>query len=153
MPIVGNLCLVAQISQKFKFYHLMWAYFSKCYGTIVGFKFGSQKVIIVSGRKAIKELYSNEAFDGRPDGFFFRIRTFEKKLGVVFVDDLSQRHFLLKHMRQRKQDMAQQIQHEAGEMVKFFQKKVKEQPDGIEMQNAFDVSVLNVMWTILAGER
>lgn len=56
-------------------------------------------------------------------------------------------------MRQRKQDMAQQIQHEAGEMVKFFQKKVKEQPDGIEMQNAFDVSVLNVMWTILAGER
>lgn len=44
-------------------------------------------MVTVSGPAAVREVLTRDEFDGRPDGFFFRLRTFGKRLGNT--------HFLL----------------------------------------------------------
>lgn len=115
-------------------------------------------MIIVSGRDAIREFYCNPAFDGRPDGFFFRMRSFDKRLGIVFSDGEFweiQRKFSMKTLKtlgMGKMNMVEHIDREAHEMIEFYKKKSR---DGslIEMQGAFDISVLNIMWAFLSGKR
>lgn len=128
------------------------------YGSIVGLRIGSERLIIVSGRKAIKEFYASDAFNGRPDGFFYRIRSFGKRLGVVFSDghhwDI-QRRFSIKILRQMgmgRNVMIQHIEKEAAEMVEYFTER-SSTGEPLEMQHAFDVSVLNTLWALVAGHR
>jgi methyl farnesoate epoxidase/farnesoate epoxidase len=131
---------------------------AKIYGPIVGLKFFHKHLIIVSSRDAIKEVYSRDELNGRPDGFFFRVRTFEQRLGIVFTDGdfwENQRKFsaiTLKHLGVGKFGMAQRIEFEAEELVKEFTRK-SEKCDSFNMQSAFDISVLNLMWVLLKGER
>lgn len=96
--------------------------------------------------------------NGRPNGFFYRIRTFNKRLGVVFSDgefwDI-QRKFSLKILRQMgmgRANMIEQIEQECVEMVNFFTKK-STNGQLIEMQHAFDIPVLNILWALVAGYR
>lgn len=51
------------------------------YGPIVGVRMGRDAIIIVSGYPLVKEVLSREEFEGRPDGFLFRLRAFGKRLG------------------------------------------------------------------------
>lgn len=119
---------------------------------------GKDKIVIVSGRDAIKEFYTNSAFDGRPDGIFFQVRTFGKKLGVVFTEgpflEIQKKFTLkaLKHLGYGKNEMAQQVEREAYQMVDYFRNKSK-YGTLVDMHSAFDLSVVNVMWCLLAGYR
>lgn len=112
--------------------------------------------MIVSSRDAIREVYTRDELNGRPDGFFFRVRTFEKRLGIVFTDGVfweNQRRFAattLKRLGVGKFPMAQHIENEAFELVKEFSMRCG---GGIFMHNAFDISVLNLMWVLLKGEK
>lgn len=128
------------------------------YGPIVGLRIGNERLVVVSGRKAIKEFYGSDAFNGRPDGFFYRIRSFNQRLGVVFSDghfwDI-QRKFSVKILRQLgmgRSIMIQHIEREAAEMVQYFQYRSKN-GNALEMQHAFDVPVLNTLWALVAGHR
>lgn len=47
----------------------------------MGLRLGRNLVVTVSGVDAVKEVLTRDEFDGRPDGFFFRLRTFGKRLG------------------------------------------------------------------------
>lgn len=113
--------------------------------------------MIVSSRDAIREVYTRDELNGRPNGFFFRVRTFEKRLGIVFTDGTfweNQRRFTmttLKHLGVGKFSMVQHIEHEATELVKEF--KRKSAIGAFSMHNAFDISVLNLMWVLLKNER
>ncbi|KAH1010291.1 hypothetical protein HUJ05_004608 [Dendroctonus ponderosae] len=118
---------------------------------------GSRSLVVtVSGPAAIKEVLTRAEFDGRPDGFFFRLRTFGKRLGIVFSDGplwKTQRRFSLHHLRNfgfgRKQ-MEEKIQDEC----KSFVEKLNEKCNlPVFMHNAFDISVLNALWAMLAGKR
>jgi methyl farnesoate epoxidase / farnesoate epoxidase len=116
--------------------------------------------VIVSGKEYIKKLYNCEELNGRPDGFFFRIRTFNKRLGIVFTDgDLwkSQRNFSVKTLKTLgfgKSSMVDKIERESEELIKYYE---KHDGDVISIQNEtnniFDISVMNVMWTLLRGEQ
>lgn len=140
-----------------RFHHLAWHNLSLKYGPIVGAKLGGKRVILVSGKELIRDVCNNEAFDGRPDGFFFRVRSFNEKLGVVFVEGeywQEQRRFslrTLKHLGLGRNSMAISIEKEALEMVNFL--KIKSKLGLIEMDKLFDISVLNLIWTLLAGQR
>jgi methyl farnesoate epoxidase / farnesoate epoxidase len=157
LPIIGNILLVQQLLKVKRFYHLVWQTLSQQYGAVVGLRLGNDRVIIVSGREAIKEFYANELFDGRPDGFFFRVRSFDKRLGVVFVDGKfweQQRRFTMKIFKQLgmgKSGMVHHIQKESVKMVEHFRRTCEN--GEMDMHNAFDISVLNTMWTLLAGYR
>ena len=136
----------------------MWQKLAKMYGSVVGLRLGNDKIIIVSGKDAIKEFYSKDEFDGRPDGFFFRVRSFDKRLGIVFVDGHfweTQRKFTMKTLKQLgmgRLGMVENVEREASALLDYIKVKALEnQP--VEMHNIFDVSVLNVMWTFVAGKR
>lgn len=153
----------------------MWHYLTQRYGSIVGLRVGHDRVIIVAGKNEIKEFYATEEFNGitmlfkliyfirftycsgRPDGFFYRIRSFDKRLGVVFSDGKHweiQRKFSLKVLRQLggKNSMKEHIEREANEIVHFLYTKAKTGKP-INMQHIFDVPVLNILWALLAGHR
>lgn len=164
LPVVGNLLLIKKLHSICGFYHLAWHHLGKRFGPVVGLKVGRERLIIVSGCEAIRQLYSADEFMGRPDGFFYRLRTFEKRLGVAFTDGArweELRRFSLKTLRQLgmgRHGMVEQVEREAAEMVSHFKALVDRSsaPDGtatVGMEHAFDMSVLNVLWAMLAGHR
>lgn len=158
LPVFGNLLQVMHLLKIYKFYHLVWLYLSEKYGNIVGLKLGSNKLVIVSGEKMIKEFYANECFDGRPDGFFFRMRTFNERLGIVFNDGHvweEHRHFSMRTLKQLglgKSNMVEHIEHEVCEMIQFY-KKISHDGSPVKMENAFDISILNIIWAFISGKR
>lgn len=126
----------------------------------MGLKLINDYVVIVSGRKLIKQLYNREELNSRPDGFFFRIRTFNERLGIVFTDGRQwedQRNFSVKTLKSLgfgKSSMIEHIENEAKELALNLEKQCNHK---IHIQradsNIFDISVMNVMWTLLRGER
>lgn len=99
-----------------------------------------------------------DAMNGRPNGFFYRIRSFNQRLGVVFNDGESwdvQRKFSLRILRQMGMGRANMIEHieqESVEMVEYLKRRSANDCI-IEMQHAFDIPVLNILWTLVAGYR
>lgn len=85
LPIVGNLLEFRRKLSFIGYHHLVWKEFSEEYGKVVGLKMGRNLVVAVFGAEAVKEILTREEFDGRPDGFFFRLRTFGKRLGKCIL--------------------------------------------------------------------
>jgi Cytochrome P450. len=79
--VVGNYFWFRQQKLSVHYYHLVWASLSTKYGPVVGLRLGRDCVVTVSGYDAIRDVLLRDEFDGRPDGFFFRLRTFGKRLG------------------------------------------------------------------------
>lgn len=141
---------------------MVWQHFSKLYGSLVGLKLINTYLVIVSGKEMITQLYNREELDGRPDGFFFRFRSFGKRLGVVFTDGRfweEQRRFSVKTLKSLglgKISMIEHVEQEAIELIKHLEKK-SEENQKIYVQkdnsNIFDLSVMNVTWKILRGSR
>jgi methyl farnesoate epoxidase / farnesoate epoxidase len=155
LPLIGNSNILKHL-EVLKLHHLLWHSLTKYYGSVVGLKFFHKYLVIVSSGDAIREVYTRQELNGRPDGFFFRVRTFEKRLGIVFTDGTlweNQRRFsmtTLKHLGVGKFSMVKHIEHEAVELVSEFKKKCGSK---FYMHNAFDISVLNLMWVLMKGER
>lgn len=158
LPVIGTLVILQKLRSLYGFFHLIWYHFYKTYGPVVGIRIGRTPLVIISGKDAIREFYTIESFNGRPNGFFYRIRTFRKRLGVVFSDGdfwETQRKFSLKVLRQLGMGRANMIEHieqECIKMVTFFTKK-SANGQQIEMQHAFDIPVLNILWSLIAGYR
>lgn len=159
MPLVGALPTIKQAHSLCGFYHLVWHSMIKRYGPIVGLRAGRDRLIVVAGHDEIKQFYALDAFNGRPDGFFYRMRSFDQRLGVVFTDGRSweqQRKFSLMTLRQLgmgRSGMVAHVEREAAEMVEHFRVLGDGGRRPVHMEHAFDVSVLNVMWALLAGHR
>lgn len=160
-PIVGHIPIIAQKVKLLNFHHLVWQHFATIYGPIVGLKLVKDNLVIVSGKEMIKKLLHCEELNGRPDAFFFHIRTLGKRSGIVFTDgDLweKQRRFSVKALRSLglgMTGMVQQVEKEASELVKSL---IYQSDNGEEVSiqnecNLFDVSVINVLWSIVRGER
>lgn len=157
LPVIGTLLLIQKLRPAYEFFHLIWYHFYETYGPVVGFRIGQTPIVIISGRDDVREVYNMESMNGRPNGFFYRIRTFNKRLGVVFNDGEfweTQRKFSLTILRQlRKAHESGCIEEEeCVEMVNFFKRK-SENGELIQMQHAFDIPVLNILWRLVAGYR
>ncbi|XP_059612681.1 uncharacterized protein LOC132259145 [Phlebotomus argentipes] len=158
LPIVGNFPLLFRLKKSLSHHHMIWQHLSVQYGSVVGLRLGRDRVIVVSGCEAIREFYNRAEFDGRPDGFFFRVRSFDQRLGLVFTDGQAwetQRRFCMKTLKQLgfgRFSMVQRIEQEAEAMVEHLWRK-NQRDGGIFMHNAFDICVLNVLWTLMAGKR
>lgn len=158
LPILGTLTTVHRLRSVFGYFHLIWHHFYQKYGPIVGIRIGKSHLVIISGRNAVREFYNLDVINGRPNGFFYRIRTFNKRLGVVFTDGDTwdvQRKFSMKILRQMgmgRANMIEHIEHECIEMVGYLKRKSANN-ELIEMQHAFDIPVLNILWTLIAGQR
>lgn len=52
------------------------------YGPVLGLKLGNQKLVVISTHDLVKQVLLQNEFNGRPDGFFFRVRSFGKRKGI-----------------------------------------------------------------------
>ncbi|XP_056631073.1 methyl farnesoate epoxidase-like [Diorhabda sublineata] len=156
IPIVGNFLYYRERLKVLGYHHLVWMELFHQFGEVVGMKLGRNYVVGVFGADLIKEVLNREEFDGRPDGFFFRLRTFGKRLGIVFSDGQfwqNQRKFSIQHLRNfgfGRKEMEEKILEETKELIEIFKQRNSEP---IFMHNAFDVAVLNGLWAMMAGER
>jgi methyl farnesoate epoxidase/farnesoate epoxidase len=89
---VGNYLWFRQQRKKLGYDHLVWDSLCAKYGPVVGTRLGRSHVVVVSGYDAVRDILLREEFEGRPDGFFFRLRTFGKQLGNAIFYHIT-KHF------------------------------------------------------------
>lgn len=82
MPVVGNLWYFKKALKSCGYIHLVWQELHESYGNVVGLRIGRDLIVTVFGPDAVREVLTREELNGRPDGYFFRMRTFGKRLGI-----------------------------------------------------------------------
>jgi len=149
LPVVGSIPFVPTKNVQFT----MQKKWLKEYGPVVGLMYGSHPVIAVIGAEACLEVFRRDEFQGRPDTFNSRDRSFNKKLGFFFTDGpfwVEQRRFSLRHLRDLgfgKRSLEGIILDEAEELIKRLQ------PNDIQRSGFFNLPAINILWSVLGGER
>ncbi|KOC63435.1 putative cytochrome P450 305a1 [Habropoda laboriosa] len=129
----------------------------KTYGPILGVKLGNQKVVVVSTHDLAKKVLLQDDFNGRPDGFFFRVRAFGKRKGLLFTEGptWSQcRRFTMRHLKTfglGQSTMEKQLTVEAENLVNYLRRASANGP--VPIHTTFDIAVLNSLWCMFAGHR
>ncbi|XP_046828202.1 methyl farnesoate epoxidase-like [Vespa crabro] len=157
LPIIGCLAAFKRLQIKYGFSHLAFKKLEEIYGPIVGLKLGRQKIVTISTYDFVKQALLQDEFNGRPESFFFKIRAFGKKKGVLFTEGQTWsqcRRFTMRHLRTfglGQSMMNKRLTTEAQYLVE----NLREQSEhgSVLMHNAFDVAVINALWTMFAGHR
>ncbi|CAH2244365.1 farnesoate epoxidase-like [Pararge aegeria] len=156
MPIIGNLFSLWLSLKKLKYHHSVWQEWSKKYGNILGLRLGYTNVVVVSGRDLIKEVSSKDVFDGRPNGFFYLLRSFNKKLGLVFSDGATwhkTRRMVLKCLKNfgyGSRSMESNISEECKALIDL---RMADAGMPVVVNHMFDVCIVNILWKLVAGRR
>ncbi|XP_059480644.1 methyl farnesoate epoxidase-like [Neocloeon triangulifer] len=160
-PVVGSL-LALRASTPL---HETLFQLSKKYGPVVGLFLGPQaKSVVVNGYEAVKHVLMRDDFANRPDGLLIRARSYNKRLGVLFSDGplwKEQRRFSLRHLRDfgfGKRSMEGLNHEEISTLMQNLDDRISKAGDsmdtkGIEIKDLFPVSVINILWAIMAGVR
>lgn len=85
LPFIGNIITVARKLKIIGYHHLVWDDMVKTYGPIVGLRLGKRKLVLISDKDLIKEVSTRDEFQGRPDGFYWRLRAQGGRLGWYFL--------------------------------------------------------------------
>ena len=123
---------------------------------IIGVYLGRFPVVAIYDYNLAKELFSREDLTGRPDNFAYRFRTLGKRQGLIFNDGdswKSHRRFTLKTLKDfgfGKSSLESVLIEEADRMGDYFLLQ-KDQP--FRVQTLFNLVILNVLWTVVAGKR
>ncbi|CAH0729734.1 unnamed protein product, partial [Brenthis ino] len=156
IPFIGNLLSVWINLRKLKNHHILWQNWSQKYGNILGLRLGFVNVVIVFGKDLIREVSTREVFDGRPNGLFYLMRSFGKKLGIVFNDgptwNKTRRMVLkcLKNCGYSLRSMENTISIECKALVEL---RMADEGKPVIVNHMFDVSVVNILWKLVAGKR
>ncbi|BET00584.1 cytochrome P450 [Nesidiocoris tenuis] len=156
VPVVGNLLLFIRLRRHLGFTHLVWQRLAAQFGPVVGLRLGRDRIVVVSGLRAVRDALSRPEFDARPDGFFFRLRSFGKRLGLVFVEGeyfTEQKKFVMTHMKSfglNRSVMENRIQDEIHDLLVALKDNTGEP---VTVPDSFGVSVVNSLWGIVAGDR
>ncbi|KYQ56062.1 hypothetical protein ALC60_05045 [Trachymyrmex zeteki] len=177
-PILGCALEIARIRQETGYLFKTCSTLCKKYGSVVGLKIGQDRIVIMNDLESIRAMLTNKDCDGRPNGPFFKARTWGVTLGLLVVDDklwVEQRRFVIRHLRDfgfGRTSMVTIIEDEALKLVEHFKKMLTksynyETADArkmitinndnigmiISMHDAFGVTVLNTLWRMMAGRR
>ncbi|XP_017885231.2 methyl farnesoate epoxidase-like [Ceratina calcarata] len=157
IPLLGCFLTFRRLKLKHKYVYLAFQQLSVIYGPILGLKLGNQKVVVISTHDLVKKVLLQEEFNGRPDGFFFRVRSFGKKKGILFNDGQAWsacRRFTMRHLKSfglGQSNMEKHLIVEAECLVNYLRRASDKGP--VSMHMAFDVAVLNSLWCMFAGHR
>ncbi|XP_058838137.1 probable cytochrome P450 305a1 isoform X2 [Topomyia yanbarensis] len=157
LPFVGNTPFIRKLAQAHGGLHLAFEALAKQYNSdVIGLKLGREYVVVALQYPAVREVHSKEAFDGRPNNFFIRLRTMGTRLGVTCTDGpfwAEHRNFVTRHLRQAgygRKPMQLQIQNELNELIGMI-RDLKEEP--VWPGSILPTSVINVLWTFTTGSR
>ncbi|KAG5343836.1 CP303 protein, partial [Acromyrmex heyeri] len=161
-PILGCALEIARIRQETGYLFKTCSTLCKKYGPVVGLKIGQDRIVILNDLESIKAMLTNKDCDGRPNGPFYKARTWGVILGLLVVDDklwVEQRRFVIRHLRDfgfGRTSMLTIIEDEALKLAEAYAEVRKvSQSAGmiISMHDAFGVTVLNTLWRMMAGRR
>ncbi|KAF7988456.1 hypothetical protein HCN44_001029 [Aphidius gifuensis] len=158
-PLIGAFPLFKKIYKKKKYTHLVFEELSKIYGPILGMKLGRQKLVVISGNELVKKVLNTDEFNGRPDGFFFRARSFGKKLGILFGDGTNWsrlRYLTVKNLRSfgyGQNEMYKNLNIEGKELVNYLNDYTKKHNKTFTIDEFFGLPVFNTIWTIMTRTR
>lgn len=127
----------------------------------IGFKVGKDKLVVAVSADSILEMMYNEDLDGRPTGPFFETRTWGLRRGILLVDEAfwqEQRRFIMRHLKEfgfARRGMVEMIQNESEHLLNDFKTLLQRQNGRamLPMREAFNIYVLNTLWTMMAGVR
>lgn len=125
---------------------------------VIGLKLGSELVVVGMTYPIVHEIHTRDVFDGRPDNFFIRLRSMGSRLGITGTDGAfwsEQRNFVMKHLRLAgygRRPMEEEIQIELNELLEVIDVENDEEK-GIWPGEMLSPSVLNVLWTFIAGKK
>ncbi|XP_033248808.1 probable cytochrome P450 303a1 [Drosophila miranda] len=164
-PIVGSALQISQLRCRLgmfcKVIDVLASRYVNPYG-FFGLKIGKDKVVIAYTNDAISEMMTNEDIDGRPDGIFYRLRTFNSRLGVLLTDGemwVEQRRFILRHLKNfgfARSGMTDIVHNEATCLLHDLRAVVRREGGHqarIQMHDLTSVYVLNTLWCMLSGQR
>ncbi|GLV44385.1 Cytochrome P450 305a1 [Carabus blaptoides fortunei] len=156
LPLIENHYLIKQQSRLYGGLHQAFQKLSELYKTnVLGLKLGGVHVIAVSTYPLVKTVLSSDAFEGKPDNFFLRLRCMGRLKGIVCTDGplwAEQRNYLVRCLKNAgfgKKTMESLIVEELADILKQFQEKG---PD-VEFEPILEPSVLNIVWSLLTGMR
>ncbi|CAB3373588.1 Hypothetical predicted protein [Cloeon dipterum] len=131
---------------------------SKLDGPLVGLQLGPLKVVFVNGYETVKEVLAREDCSFRPDNIILKMRSFNKKLGIIFADGniwRTHRRFAIRHLRDfgfGKSSTERMIRDEAEALVESMKKRAG-CPEGSALHDLLPISVINVLWAMMSGQR
>lgn len=165
LPIFGSALQISQLRLKHgmlcKAIDELSKYYVNPYG-LYGLKLGRDKLVVAYYNETIREMMTNEDLDGKPDNIFFRTRTFNSRIGILITDGdfwLEQRRFILNHLKDvgfARTGMMNIVQNEAMHLIKDLKTLLAEnqgKPFKHQINNMFQVYVLNSIWTMMASKR
>ncbi|XP_011686917.1 PREDICTED: probable cytochrome P450 305a1 isoform X2 [Wasmannia auropunctata] len=157
IPLLGCLLKFLRLRSKYGYIYMALQDLKRTYGPILGLKLGTQKVVVISTYDLVKNALLQDEFNNRPDGFFFRVRSFGKRKGVLFTEGTTwsqTRKFTMRHLRTfgiGQSIMKEQLTLEARNLVDHLQ--LISERGAVMMHRVFDVAVLNSLWFMIAGHR
>lgn len=81
-PFVGCSNVVHNVAKKYGSQFKGLKELSKEYSTeVLGLKLGGELVVVVYGEKNVRQVFTENTFEGRPNSFFLRLRCLGKKMG------------------------------------------------------------------------
>lgn len=163
LPVLGSILHVTKSHKKLKYFtHLCAKLGTEYDAPLIGLKLGRDLFVVVNSPKIVKEFLTSDDLIGRPDGEFYRSRTWGERLGVLLTDSelwKEQRRFSLRHLKDfgfGRRDMSVMIEEETANMVEYLKRSIlssETQRIECDMENIFNIHVLNTLWTMLAGIR
>ncbi|CAH2235514.1 jg25440, partial [Pararge aegeria aegeria] len=155
-PVFGSFGV---INRRMDTYGSQWkvlSEMSKEFSTnVLGLKLGNKLVVAVYGEKNIRQVITEKEFDGRPDSFFLRLRSFGKRVGITFVDGplwREHRPFALKHLRLGgfgKQSMEQDIHGQLSNLLNILDQS---NGNAISIRTPIAMALINIVWKYVAGK-
>ncbi|XP_059488467.1 methyl farnesoate epoxidase-like [Neocloeon triangulifer] len=133
-------------------------FLSKIQGPLVGFKLGGKWCVAVNGYEAVKEVLSREDCSFRPVNVILTMRSFDKRLGILFADGnlwKTHRRFAIRHLRDfgfGKSSTERMIRDEAEALADAMRTR-SNRPEGVHVHDLLPISVINVLWAMMAGQR
>lgn len=164
LPVLGSALAVTrarlQTRYLFKAAHML----NQQYSTrgVLGLRVGKDRIVIPCGLDSVREMLLNEDIDGRPQGLFYETRTWGKRRGIVLTDGnlwKEQRRFIVRHLKEfgfGRRGMAELVRDEAEHLLADMSARVKGDNNNsalVQMNDAFNVYVLNTLWSMMAGIR
>ncbi|XP_011646191.1 methyl farnesoate epoxidase-like [Pogonomyrmex barbatus] len=157
LPFFGCILKFGWLRSKHGYIYTALQELSRTYGPILGLKLGNQNVVVISTYDLVKKGLLQEEFNSRPDGFFFRVRAFGKRKGVLFIEGpmwTQCRRFTMRHLRTfgiGQSTMRERLTLEAQNLISHLERTSEHGP--VLMHTVFDVAVLNSLWFMIAGHR
>ncbi|CAL8078973.1 unnamed protein product [Orchesella dallaii] len=158
-PIIGNLPQLALSGAKrpYTAFHNL----AKKHGDIMTLRMGSADVVVLSSYEVMRDVLGKEEWSGRIFEESLKARYLNQRLGILFLEGEAykdQRRFLLRHLKDlgfgKKDAMESMISVELQELTSRLRQRMADGKQAVVcMHNYFNLSVLNVLWTMIAGTR